>query len=297
MRPHGNGNQQIACGAAVFPGVALSPDGNGLAVVDARRDLGLNGTAFPLQTAAAAGRAGSLDDPALAAAAPAGRGGGEDAHRRLPPHLHLTGAVAVRADLRGRAVGAAGAVAGGTGLIAVYADLLLTAEGGLLKADGHTQTDALAPLGGVGIPPLGGTESAAEKAAEDVPQIAEVKAAGVIGSAACACACAVVGIYPRKAELVITGLLIGVGENLIGLVDLLELLLRFLIVGVQIRVVLPGHFLICFFDLVLRGALINAKNFVIITFFCCHTLHPPCAIRNQEPETARCGLPFQAPQP
>ena len=203
--------------------------------------------------------------------------------------------MAVRADLRGRAVGAAGAVAGGTGLIAVYADLLLTAEGGLLKADGHTQTDALAPLGGVGIPPLGGTESAAEKAAEDVPQIAEVKAAGVIGSAACACA--VVGIYPRKAELVITGLLIGVGENLIGLVDLLELLLRFLIVGVQIRVVLPGHFLICFFDLVLRGALIDAQDLVIITFFRCHTLllHARSEIRSRKPPL--CGIPpFQAPQ-
>src|SRR5699024_10147719 len=106
----------------------------------------------------------------------AGGGGCEHAHGRLPPDLDRAGAVAVRAHLRGGAGGAAAAAAGAAGLIPLHGDLLLAAEGGLLKADGDGHADALAPLGSVGVGAPSPAEAAAEKAAEDVSQVAEVEA-------------------------------------------------------------------------------------------------------------------------
>ena len=46
--PDRNGDEQITGRAAVLSGVALPPDGDGLAIVDTCRDLGLNGTALAL---------------------------------------------------------------------------------------------------------------------------------------------------------------------------------------------------------------------------------------------------------
>ena len=48
MGPDRNGDEQITGRAAVLSGVALSPDGDGLAVVDTCGDLGLNGAALAL---------------------------------------------------------------------------------------------------------------------------------------------------------------------------------------------------------------------------------------------------------
>ena len=44
-----NGDEQITGRAAVLSGVALPPDGDGLAIVDTCGDLGLNGPALALQ--------------------------------------------------------------------------------------------------------------------------------------------------------------------------------------------------------------------------------------------------------
>src|SRR5699024_1647550 len=131
MGPDGDGDQQVARRAAVLAGVALAPDGDGLAVVDAGGDAGLDGLFLPHHAAAPAVLAGLVDDAALAAALGAGGGGGEHAHGRLPPDLDRAGAVAVRAHLRRGAGGAAAAVAGVAGLVPLHGDFLLTAEGRL----------------------------------------------------------------------------------------------------------------------------------------------------------------------
>ena len=108
------------------------------------------------RAAAAAVRAGLVDDLALAAAPAAGRGGGEHAHGRLPPHLHLTGAVAVRADLRAwcrprsrcrgrwRRSRSRSTVTSFSQPKAASSKLMAT-----------RQADALAPLGGVGVASAG----------------------------------------------------------------------------------------------------------------------------------------------
>ena len=95
-------------------------------------------------------------------------------------------AVAVGAYLRRGARLTAAALAGGALLAALHGHVLFAAEGRLLERDGHAGADALAPLGRVGVPPLLAAESAAEEAAEDVAQIAEVEAARAAVCAACA---------------------------------------------------------------------------------------------------------------
>ena len=267
---HHHGDQQVAAGAAVLTGVALSPQGDGLAVVDTGGDVDLDGPALADAALAVTVGAGLVDDPAGAAALGAGGGGGEHAHGRLPPGLDAAAAVAGGAHLRGSARGTAVALTGGALLAALHGELLLAAEGRLGKGDGDGGADALAPLGRVGVAPLLTAEAAAEKAAENVAQIAEVEACRAVAPSGTAGTCAIAGIHAREAELVVPGLLIGIGQHLVGLVDLLELLLGLLVAGVHVRVVLPRQLFICLFDLVLRRALADAENLIIITFVFCH---------------------------
>ena len=55
----------------------------------------------------------------------------------------------------------------------VQGDLLLAAEGRLLKGDGQPHPQALAPLGTVPCPAA--AEAPAEEAAEDIPQVPKSK--------------------------------------------------------------------------------------------------------------------------
>ena len=154
-------------------------------------------------------------------------------------------------------------MAGAALLHTLHSDFLLAAEGRLLEADGNGLADALTPLGRVGVRAPSAAAEAAEEAAENVAQVAEVEASVEPGTAG-----AEVGIHARVAVLVVPGLLVGVGQYFVGLVDLLELLLSLLVAGVQVRVVLPGHFLICLFDLILGSALGNSQDLIIISLIC-----------------------------
>ena len=170
--------------------------------------------------------------------------------------------MALGADLRRGAGGAAAALTGGALLHALHRQLLFAAEGGLRKAQGYADPDALAPLRAVAALLLA-AEAAAEEAAEDVPQITEVEAAE-----AAALTGAIVGIGAGKAKLVIAGLLLRVGQDLVGLVDLLEFLLGLLVAGVHVRVIFAGQLFIGPFDLVLAGVFVYAQDLVIVSFFC-----------------------------
>lgn len=146
--------------------------------------------------------------------------------------------MALGADLRRGAGGAAAALTGGALLHALHRQLLFAAEGGLRKAQGYADPDALAPLRAVAALLLA-AEAAAEEAAEDVPQIAEIETAAETA----ALTGAVIGIGAGKAELVIAGLLLRIGQDLVGLVDLFELLLGLLVAGVHVRVIFAGQLL------------------------------------------------------
>ena len=150
---------------------------------------------------------------------------------------------------------------------------------------GFPLPQAAAPRG-PGPSPAPPPEAPAKEAAEDIPQVAEVKATVETGSTGPS---TIAGIHPGKAELVVAGLLIRVGEHLVGLVDLLELLLGLLVVRVQVRVVLPGHLLIGLFDLVLGRSLGDAQNLVVIAFLFCHRI-TNFSMRNVKLGMRNCGV-------
>ena len=145
------------------------------------------------------------------------------------------------------------------------------------KADAHADAYIPALAGGVGVGPAAAksaAETAAEQIAEDVAQIHAAKtAAEAAPKAAGTLTGAIAGVYPGEAELVVPGALLFIAEDLVGLVYLLELLLGFLVAGVQVGVVFFRLFAVGAFDLILRSALGNAQHLVIISFFC-HTLSP-----------------------
>ena len=105
---------------------------------------------------------------------------GEGKAARPPLDADGPGAPAVRADLRCGPWLTAGAVAGVTLLGAVQVDLLLAAEGGLLKGDGEAGPQALSLLGAI-APASGGPEApSAEAAAKKEPNsVAQVNVSKV----------------------------------------------------------------------------------------------------------------------
>ena len=193
---------------------------------------------------------------------------------------HAAGALAVRADLRRRAGGAAGALAVRTLLDAADVDLLLAAERRLFKGDiqAHAQVFAPARAGADVLAAHGGVrrtlraaeaaeaaaenvaEAAAENVTEDIAEAAEAAKPGAAGAAGGR-------VERRMAELVILRALVGIGQHLVGLVDLLEALLAFFIARMQVRVVGLGQLAVGFFDLVLGCAFFDTEHFIIISFF------------------------------
>ena len=267
MLPHPNLHQQVAVGASVGAHAALAPDTDGLAVVHTGRDLDLDPVVSAHLALAFAGVAGGFDDLAPAAALAAGGGG---LHLHTHEALHhplLAGAVAAGAGFH-LAVGGAAAVARGAVLDPGGGDLLLTTEGGLLKGQLQPGHHILAPAGGI----LAGAPAgpAAEEVPEYVREAAEISEAA---EARAARARAEVGVNPREAVLVVAGLLIGIGQHLVGLAHLLKPFLGFLVPGVPVGVVFHGHLSIGPFDLIGAGALVNPQHLVIVTFVVCHTFH------------------------
>ena len=124
-------------------------------------------------------------------------------------------------------------------------------------------------------------EAAPEEGAEDIAQVdvAHVKPAEA-AKAAPGSARAEIGIHTRMAELVVAGALILVGQYLVGLIGLLEFSLGGLVAGVQIRVVLLGLFPVGLLDLLVRGALGHAEDFIIISFLFWHRVLSPLNGRN-----------------
>ena len=74
------------------------------------------------------------------------------------------------------------------------------------------------------------------------------------------------------AVLVVLGPLVIVGQDLIGLVDLLEALLAALVSGVQVRMIFLGQLPVRLFYFFRLGAFLQAKHLIIVSFFCHITL-------------------------
>src|SRR5699024_10859047 len=202
--PHRDHDDHIAGGAAVGAGVAHAPQGKALVVVDAHGDADLQGLFGGHPAAAVADLAGVLDDLALAAAAGAGLLALHDSKGGALLLDDIAAAAAVGAGLGLAAGGRAAAAALGAGLLPGDGDVLFAAVDRLVKAQGDAHPDVLALAGGVGVGACAApkpAEAAAEDVPGDVPQVHPAKAAEAAGPAALAGR--VVGVHPRKAELVV----------------------------------------------------------------------------------------------
>ena len=77
------------------------------------------------------------------------------------------------------------------------------------------------------------------------------------------------------AELVVALTLFRIGQDAVGLVDLLHLFFAFFhLVRMKVGVVLSCHFAVCLLDLVLTGTTLQTQHFIIISLIS-HTHSPP----------------------
>ncbi len=91
-------------------------------------------------------------------------------------------------------------------------------------------------------------------------------------------------IRPIKAKLVVPGTFVRVGQHLVGLVQLLEASLCFLIVGMQVGMAFLRLFAIGTLDFVIRRVLLYAQHFIVIAL-----VRHVCS-----PQSERIGiLPFE----
>ena len=101
------------------------------------------------------------------------------------------------------------------------------------------------------------TSSAAgtEDFLENIKRIVE-SAASTTGSRA--------GSERGMAELVVGRAFFRIAQHLVGLADLLEFFLGGLVVGIFVGMILDGQFAVGLFDLIRRGAFLDAEQFVVI---------------------------------
>ncbi len=215
---------QVAVRPAVHAGVALAGHAQPVAAVDPRGKADLDGVGLQRPSPPGAGGARGRDDLAGALAARARPRRHDGAEQRLRLGADLADAVAGGA---GRLAVAArlGAVAFAM-LAAGHAlelDRDLRAFAGLLERDLDAGLEVLAGLA-LGTRPSGLREPASEHRAEDVEDVAAELDALVLAP-----------------EAVVAPALLAVGEHGVRLVDLLEPLLRLVVVRISVRVVLQGQ--------------------------------------------------------
>ena len=217
---------------------------------------------------------GLLDVLTRAVAGRAGPAGGKG-----PEHGVLLGADLARAVAGGAPHGAgallgAGAAAGFAALLPGDQQLLGDAESRLLEGQQQVVPQVVPRHGRV---PAGGsaaeaaTETAAKEAVEDIVEPAEAGAREGVGAAHG-------GVEGRMAELIVLRSLIRIGKDAVGLVQLLELGLCRLIVGMQIRMAGLGRLPKSAFDLAVGSRFADAQNLVIIPFVC----HDPHLVSSAE---------------
>jgi hypothetical protein len=102
--------------------------------------------------------------------------------------------------------------------------------------------------------------SAAEHAAEEIPEIREVELLEV--HAAHVLAAAGKAASPRRAEGVVGTPLLGVREDVVCGLDLLEPILGAVVAGVAVRVVLAGELPVGLLDVVVGGVLRDSEDLV-----------------------------------
>ena len=234
---------EVAGGAAVPSRLALAGDADAGAVLDPGPDLDVEVLRGALAAGAAARLTGMLDDGAVAATARA-----RVREREQPLGVgDDTAAAALRADGgRGARLGA-GSCAAVTGGLELDRHAHLGAAERVLERERRVRLDVGAALGHGSALARGAAEDPAEEIGE--VEVRELRPALCAGTAV------------RRAERVVGLALLGVGEHVVGALDLLE---ARLVAAARVGMVLAGELAIGLLDLVGRGVLGNAEGVVRI---------------------------------
>lgn len=188
----------------------------------------------------------------------------------------------VDGDLALAATGGAGDHLGagsGTSAIAMRArgrtannDLFFAALDGFQEIELQVVTE-VGSLIGSGAPATSPSASAAKRILENIPEDRAAHATGTedLAEEFEGVVKSTPGHAPSwgeglVAEPVVRFALLGIGKNLVGLADFLELFLRLFIALVLVGVMLEGEFPVGFFDLLGRGAAGNPEDLVVILF-------------------------------
>ena len=257
MLAHVHFHIQIASRRSGRARLALPGQADAVTVVDAFGDLHGQRAGFFEATLAMAFPARLLDRLAAAAAVRAGLLDREDAVL----HAHLTVAVAglALADLAVLRTAAIAMVAVDLGR---HLDLPADAEHGLLQVQLHD----VAQVGSAprtATPAATAAENVAEDVAENVADIAETGAAATAHAV----------LEGGMAVLVVHRALRGIGQYLVGLLGLLELVLRHRIVRAAVRMIFHRQPAEGFLQFGFADAALDAQHLVVVTLAhsCIHT--------------------------
>ncbi|MCY1420559.1 hypothetical protein D9M71_361860 [compost metagenome] len=259
MLAHIDHHIQVTRRTALGSCLAFARQANAITGVDAGRYFDRQGLVLFHPAFAMAGVARVGDDLALAMAARAGLLHREEALL----HAHLADTAAGRARDRSGAFLGTGTVA----RLAVdqrrYTNVDCGTAHGLFQVQLQRVAQVAAALCATARDATTATEEIAEDIAEDV---------GEVGTAETGTATTHARVYAGMAVLVVSCTLARVGENLVGLVGLLEFIFRGLVVRVTVRVVLHREATVGFFQVSLGRAALDTQNLVIVTL--CHkSLH------------------------
>ena len=156
-----------------------------------------------------------------------------------------------------------------TGYILLQLELLLYALGDLLERELHLDAEVRSAEATC-LLALSATTTEATKSAEatmtteDVAKHREDVVHRHILSAIAATSSAT---HASVAKLVVASALVLIAQHLVGLSSLLKLILGLLVTRVAVGVILDGHLLICFLDLVGRRLLVDTEDLVVISLF------------------------------
>lgn len=247
--------------------LTLAGDAHAHTGVSTGRDIHFDGLFHADRAGAAAFGAFIPDDLAASLAVLAS----DDIHhlseRTIPYHTLLAGTVAVGAGLDGGAWLCTGAVTMGTGIILRYGEFLLDTGRCFAKGDLHIIAEVSALLRAIAP-----SASAAGEHVENITHVEAAKASLTAETAKAALSEAAAAGSLREgivSELIILRSLVRIGENVVGFIDFLEFFFRgFWIVFIQIRMVLACQPAICFFDLIVCGAFIDAQHVIVISAVC-----------------------------
>src|ERR1035437_3225278 len=256
---HVHGHVEVAGRAAADADLALAREPDLMAFVDAGRDRDPD-LLMPLGASfAAASTAGRGDDAALAVATIAGRDIDHLSEHRLADAAILAAAAAGASRHRHAAGRGPGPGAGNAPVEQVELDLLLDAADRLVEGDAKVVAQVGARL--AAAPPAAG-RGAAHAGKETVKQIAEATEALREGRSRPAHV-AQAGSPDEVVDLAA----LGIGQDLIGLVDFLEPF-RGLSFGVDVRVPLLGELAEGALDIGVGRGSIHAQDLVVASFAC-----------------------------